>query len=177
MCNYNQESKKAVRALPVPVSEVRRVVGSRAQRALVHAVRNSRAFPGHDLFDGTALPPGSLARGHYMSPQNFQRALDRMDRQPYRCQWCGGRLPLALVSRHLRPHNHRDEIVHHFHRQCWTARLLALAVIFGHLPAKAILVGERRRRRLPVVTVCESAALVVTRQYQIALPRKTRGGR
>lgn len=74
-----------------------------------------------------------------MSPANFQRMLDRMNAEPHRCQWCGGTLPPSFVRQHQDPHNHREEIVHHFHPGCWKARLVAVAVIFGHMRPQDLL--------------------------------------
>ncbi|MCP5524517.1 MAG: hypothetical protein H7A46_23555 [Verrucomicrobiales bacterium] len=133
MCDYNILSKKTVQALPVPLTHLRPHLGSPAHRKLVQAVTSRRARHGYDLHDGRQLPPGSLGRGHYMSPINFEHALARMNRNPRRCQWCCGWLPRELAKEHQQLHNHREEIRHHFHESCWQARLLAIAVIFGHV--------------------------------------------
>ena len=133
MCDYNQLSRTTVQTLPVPLVNLRHYLGPPAHRKLVQAVTSNRARAGRDLHDGRPLPAGSLIRGHYMSPANFQRSLARMDAEPHRCQWCGGTLPPSLVRKHQQPHNHREEIGHHFHPECWKARLVAVAVIFGHV--------------------------------------------
>jgi len=144
MCDYRQKSKKALEALPVPISRVEQFLGRRAYRELLRAARQGRAVPAHDLRDGALLPAGSLARGHYMSPGNFSCALRRMAHQPAICQWCGQRLPRACARHHQSPHDHREEIRHHFHARCWTARLLAIPVIFGHVRPTAFLPGRRK---------------------------------
>jgi hypothetical protein len=133
MCDYNSLSKATVQALPVPVTNLRHYLGPPAYEKFLQIVKNGRAHPGHDLCDGSPLPRGSLGRGHYMSPANFQHTLARMNAEPYRCQWCGGTLSPSLVRQHHQQHNHREEIVHHFHPECWKARLVAIAVIFGHV--------------------------------------------
>jgi hypothetical protein len=91
MCDYRIESKKTLAGLPMPIGKVRRYLGPIAHNKLLQVVRSGQARPGHDLYDGKLLPVNSLARGHYMSPQNFQRALARMNAQPHRL--------LALVRR------------------------------------------------------------------------------
>lgn len=147
MCDYNLESKKALQALPVPLSRVAGHFGPAAHRALMRAVRDGRARPNHDLLDGRPLPDGSLQRGHYMSPANFERFLKRLARTADRCHWCGGRLPSHLAAQHRQPHNHRESIQHHFHPRCWEARLLAVAIIFGHLRPDSLDDIRRPRRR------------------------------
>lgn len=147
MCNYNHLSQATVQTLPVPVGKVRGYLGSIAHNKLLQVVNGGRARPGHDLYDGKLLPNGSLARGHYMSDGNFHSALARMNAQPHRCQWCGGALPASLVSQHHQPHDHREQIQHHFHPECWRARLLAVAAIFGHVRPEQLLAGGMSRRR------------------------------
>ena len=146
MCDYRAESKKAVDALPVPVSQARKVLGNRGHDVLIQAVRDGRAQPARDLYDGHALEPSNLARGYYMSPANFNRMLARMEVEPTRCQWCGGKLSQDLIAQHVRPHNPREAIDHHFHRRCWRARLIAVAVIFGHVDPANVLKGRGARR-------------------------------
>jgi hypothetical protein len=133
MCDYNQLSKATVQALPVALTNLRHYLGPPAHRKLLQAITSGRARPGHDLSDGSPLPPGSLGHGHYMSPANFQRMLGRMDAEPHRCQWCGGTLPPGLARQHQQQHNHREDLAHHFHPDCWKARLIAVAAIFGHV--------------------------------------------
>jgi hypothetical protein len=142
MCDYRLESRKALTSLNVPLHQVHRAVGRRALAPLRYALRDGRAKAGRDLRNGQRLAASSLAQGHYMSPQSFQRTLNEMGRRPSRCAWCKGQLPPQQVQLHLRPHNHREEIRHHFHADCWTARLLAIAVIFGHVQPEAF--GTRR---------------------------------
>ena len=150
MCGYNQASRAAVRSLPGPLTQADRYLGQPAHHKLLQAVASGRARPGHDLYDGRSLPNGSLQRGHYMSPLNFQRSLTRMNAQPGRCQWCGGPLPAGLIREHQKPHDHREHIQHHFHPECWRARLLAVAAIFGHVSPEQLLAhgAQRRRSRL-----------------------------
>lgn len=146
MCNYNDESRKALIATGGTPRRVYRRLSSRARRPLLRLLEQGGVRQGRDLMDGRRLPEDGLRRGHYMAPPNYRRLLDRMDRDPEHCQWCGGRLPLRQVSRHLRPHNHREEIAHHFHQgDCWTARLLALAVLFGHAHPSDLVPGWRGR--------------------------------
>ena len=92
MCDYNQKSKKALQTLPLPVNRVAGHLGQAANGALVRAVHDGHAKPNRDLLDGRPLPTGSLQRGHYMSPPNFERFLKQLARSPGRCHWCGGRL-------------------------------------------------------------------------------------
>lgn len=181
MCDYNTESKKALVTLRVPPSQAVSVMTSRVRRPLVQLLRDGRARNGHDLHDGKPLPPRELCRGHYMSPANFERALDGMNRAPHRCQWCFAHLPTELTRRHALPHNHREEIAHHFHPECWTARLLAIAVIFGHIapsnlyppmPRRKVVsrpVGvarrnERRERTTLEIIVQHVRRIVITRR-------------
>lgn len=138
MCDYRHESQKAVRSLPVPPGQVHKVLNPGAYQGLVSAIRKGHARPGHDLQDGRPLSRNSLSMGHYMSPHNFERSLTRMNSKPWQCQWCGSRLPQHLIRQHRVPHNHREYIQHHFHSGCWDARLLAVAVIFGHIPAESL---------------------------------------
>jgi hypothetical protein len=146
MCDYRIESKKALAGLPLP--NVRGYLGPVAHGALVQVVKTGRARPGHDLCDGRLLPNGRLSRGHYMSDGNFHRALAMMNAQAHRCQWCGGSLPASLVRQHQQLHDHREEIQHHFHAECWRARLLAVAAIFGHVrPAQLLARGTAQKRR------------------------------
>ncbi len=147
MCDYRIESKKAVAGLPMPLAKARGYLGPTAHGALLQVVKSGRAQPGHDLCDGRLLPNGNLARGHYMSEGNFQRTLARMNAQPHRCQWCGRPLPAGLVRQHQQPHDHREHLQHHFHDQCWRARLLAIAVIFGHVRPEQLLARGTSQRR------------------------------
>lgn len=147
MCDYNRLSQTTVQTLPTPLPKVRGLLGPNAHDQLLRVIKNGRARPGHDLYDGGPLPNGNLARGHYMTDGNFNRMLSRMNAQPHRCQWCGGPLPASLVRQHQQPHDHREHIRHHFHAECWQARLLAVAIIFGHLrPAQLLTQGGLRRR-------------------------------
>lgn len=138
MCDFNTLSKSTVQNLPVPLTNLRHYLGPPAHGKLLHAITSGRARPGHDLSDGSPLPSGSLGHGYYMSPVHFQRVLARMNAEPHRCQWCGGTLSPGLVRQHQQQHNHREEISHHFHPDCWKARLVAVAVIFGHVRPEQI---------------------------------------
>ncbi|RJP34729.1 MAG: hypothetical protein C4527_01705 [Candidatus Omnitrophota bacterium] len=173
MCNYNHESRKAVTDFPAPLRQARTVVGSSAHRELIKAVRKGRAHHGHDLFDGQPLPQQSLAQGHYMMPRNFERSLDLMQRNPHRCQWCGGKLPRHLSQQHLQPHNHREHIDHHFHPNCWQARLLAIAVIFGHARPDDIAgtIRPYRPRRKKWKIVPRSMEYVVEKVFRVRLSK------
>jgi hypothetical protein len=133
MCDYNQLTRTTVLALPVPMNRLPGHLGPVAYGKLREVVARGRARPGRDLITGTPVPHGDLARGHYLVPGNFDKMLVRMNAQPHRCQWCGGKLPGDLIRQHKLPHDHREHIVHHFHPQCWQARLLAVAVVFGHV--------------------------------------------
>ena len=146
MCDYNKLSQTTVQTLPTPLPKVRGLLGPIAHNKLLQVVKIGRARSGHDLCDGELLPNGSLVRGHYMSDGNFHRMLARMNVQPNRCQWCGGPLPASLVRQHQQPHDHREHIQHHFHTECWQARLLAVAVIFGHVRPKQLLAHGRLQR-------------------------------
>lgn len=145
MCDYRHESHKTVKNLPVPPEQIHRHLPPSAYHSLTRAIRNGQAAPGHDLGDGRLLPRNELARGHYMSPQNFERSLSRMNANPWQCQWCGTRLPQHIVRQHRVPHNHREHIQHHFHPGCWEARLLAVAIIFGHIAPESLFATERHR--------------------------------
>ena len=178
MCDYRIESKKTLAVLPVPIGKVRGYLGPIAHDKLLQVVRSGQAGPGHDLYDGKLLPNGGLARGHYMSPQNFQRTLARMNAQPHRCQWCGGSLPDNLVGQHQKPHDHREHIEHHFHPQCWQARLLAIAAIFGHVrPQQLLAHGTTQRRRgglRETITVTVKKVFTLNRRPQNGKWRKWR---
>lgn len=148
MCDYRAESRRALASLPVPLKKARSYLGPIAHSRLLQVIRSGRARPGHDLYDGRLLPEGGLAKGHYMSDENFRRMLSRMSAQPNRCQWCGGRLPTSLVREHQQPHDHREHIRHHFHAECWQARLLAVAIVFGHLrPETTVTWAQVHRHR------------------------------
>lgn len=146
MCDYNQASRAAVRSLPGPLVQAYRYLGRPAHHKLLQTLANGRVRPGHDLYDGKPLPPSSLSLGHYMSPQNFERNLARMAAHPYRCDWCGAPLPTNLVRQHQQPHNHREDLAHHHHPQCWKARLVATAVVFGHVEPCDLLSHKAPRR-------------------------------
>ena len=176
MCDYRIESKKALSGLPLP--KVRGYLGPVAHNALLHVVKSGRARSGHDLHDGKILPGGSLARGHYMSDGNFHRLLARMNAQPHRCQWCGGVLPASLVRQHQQPHDHREHIQHHFHPECWRARLLAVAAIFGHVRPEQLLVRGMSQKRhgglRETITVTVKKVFTLNRRPQNAKWRKWR---
>lgn len=176
MCDYRIESKKALAGLPL--SKMCGYLGPIAHGALLQVVRTGRARPGHDLCDGRPLPNSSLAHGHYMSDGNFHRALAKMNAQPHRCQWCGGLLPASLVSQHQQPHDHREQIQHHFHPKCWRARLLAVAAIFGHVrPEQLVAHGTSHRRQgglREMVTVTIKKVFTVNRQPRNGKWRKWR---
>jgi len=106
-----------------------------AYRALQAAVHDGRIRPGADLYDGSPLPMVSAYQGHYASPRNFQDALERMNRDPWMCDWCGRGLPAHFAAEHLRPHDHATDIRHHFHPECFAARNEAIRVIRGGSPA------------------------------------------
>lgn len=148
MCDYRIESYRALIALPVPLTKVRGYLGPVAHNRLMRVIRDGGAQPGRDLSDGKPLPPANLARAYYMSDGNFQLMLARMCAEPQRCQWCGGTLPPSLVRQHYQAHNHREEIRHHFHEPCWRARLLAVAVIFGHVQPEQLLARQVSRSRM-----------------------------
>lgn len=147
MCDYRLESKKAVNRLPVPINQAQKALDPKAYSSLVRKIRNDRIRNGSDLYNGKPLPKKSLDSGHYMTPRNFQRTLSKMNSEPWRCQWCGNKLPQNLVRQHQRPHDHREYIQHHFHPRCWEARLLAVAVIFGHIQPESILHGKKRSQK------------------------------
>ena len=171
MCDYRIESKKALRRAN---GSARRALSRRALRPLERAVHDGRVRRGHDLHNGRPLPATSLAQGHYYTPKNFKAVLKRMDNRAGTCDWCGGRLPKHLVSAHRSPHDHREEIKHHHHADCWEARLLAVAVTFGHTTPQALGLNpngsngksprRRRRRVTEVMTVTKRVRVV--RQYR-----------
>lgn len=167
MSNYNSLSKTTVQALPVPLMHLQRYVGPPAHGKLLQVITSGRVRLGHDLADGSRLPPGSLGHGHYMSPANFQRALDRMNAQPHRCQWCGGALPPNLVRQHQQPHNHREHIEHHFHPDGWKARLVAVAAIFGHVRPEQLLPPHVSRPR--VLTLRKTVTWTVQKVFTAKL--------
>lgn len=175
MCDYNQLSKATVQALPVPLPNLRQYLGPPAHSNLLQAITSGRARRGHDLSDGHPLPPGSLERGHYMSPANFQRALGRMNAQPQRCHWCGASLPLGLVRQHQQPHNHREQIVHHFHPECWKARLVAVAAIFGHVQPEQFL--SRQASHSKLLTLRKTVTWTVRQVFTASARARTRSQR
>ena len=93
---------------------------------------------GRDLDDGSRLSPSEQARGHYLQPGRFRHSVLALGRTPERCGWCGEPLPQELTARHGRLHLHHDDLGHHFHHRCWTARLLGIAVVFGQIPRDAL---------------------------------------
>ncbi|MGA2863607.1 MAG: hypothetical protein ABSF95_03870 [Verrucomicrobiota bacterium] len=175
MCDYNTLSKATVQALPAPLTNLRQYLGPPAHRKLLQAITSGHARPGHDLYDGSPLPPGSLVRGHYMSPANFQRAVARMSTEPQRCQWCGGTLPPDLVRQHQEPHNEREEIVHHFHSDCWRARLVAVAAIFGHVRPEQLL--ARHVSHLRMLTLRKTVTWTVQRVFTANMRSRSRNHR
>ena len=175
MCNYNQLSKSTVQALPVPLTNLRQYLGPPAHGKLLQAIMSGRARPRHDLYDGKPLPSGSLACGHYMSPANFQRALARMNGEPHRCQWCGSPLPLGLVRQHQQPHNHREQIVHHFHPECWKARLVAVAAIFGHVRPEQFI--SRQASRSKILTLRKTVTWTVRQVFTASAHARNRSQR
>jgi len=174
MCDFNELSKRTLQSLPVPLTDLRHYLGPPAHRKLLHAVTSGRARAGHDLYDGGPLPPGSLGRGHYMSPANFQRALARMNAET-RCQWCGGALPLDLVRQHQQPHNHNEELAHHFHPRCWKARLVAVAAIFGHVRPEQLVAGQVSHSRM--LTLRKTVTWTVHKVFTVNAPSRSRGRR
>jgi hypothetical protein len=176
MCDYRIESKKALAGLPLP--KVRGYLGQTAHNKLLQVVKSGRARPGHDLHDGKLLPNGSLLSGHYMSDSNFHRTLAKMNAQPHRCQWCGGALPTSLVRQHQQPHDHREHIQHHFHPECWRARLLAVAAIFGHVrPEQLLARGTSQKRHgglRETITVTVKKVFTLNRRPQNGKWRKWR---
>lgn len=181
MCNYNHESRKAVSQFTNSFQNVQQTLGNRAYNPLLQAIRNGRAKKGHDLHDGQPLPPNSLSQGHYFSQKNFQRNLKKMNRSPKYCQWCGSRLPNHLTQQHFRPHDHREHIQHHFHPDCWHARLLAIAIIFGHVNPNKIMPKNhnpkpRRRKRNVIFETVEyvTTKIKTKRVYKPSRSRKRR---
>lgn len=150
MCDYRHESKKAVKNLPVPLERVHKFLPNNAYQVLIRAIQNGYARPGRDLQNGQPLSRNSLSMGHYMSPRSYEKALSRMNSKPWKCHWCGNPLPRHLIDQHRIPHNHREYIQHHFHQRCWDARLLAIAIIFGHLTPEDLF--HQRRYRPPKTT-------------------------
>lgn len=183
MCDYNIESANALRQLKVKPRFASQVLDHRAHRVLIQSIAKGRVRPGYDLRTGHKLPDGELARGHYMAPASFNQALQKMNVSPDSCQWCGGALPQALVSQHLVPHDHREHIQHHFHPDCWKARLLAVAVVFGHVPGHVFLSTNNRKqptkrsRPAPTETIIITRKLrhVVTAIQRIVLRRPGKG--
>lgn len=175
MCDYRIESKRALNALPIPLTKLRGYLGPVAHNKLLQVIRDGRAQPGHDLSSGKALPPANLARAYYMSDENFQRMLARMDAEPQRCQWCGGTLPPSLVRQHQQQHNHREEITHHFHPDCWKARLVAVAAIFGHVRPEQLLPRHISHSR--IVTLRETVMWTVQKVFTAKLRSRNRSHR
>ena len=162
MCDYNQSSRAAVQSLPGPLAQAHRYLGRAAHHKLIQVVASGRARPGHDLYDGRPLPNGSLSRGHYMAPQNFERDLARMAAHPCRCGWCGAPLPASLVRQHEQPHNHSENLAHHHHPQCWKARLVAIAVVLGHVEPRDLL-PRKAPQRPRHITMRQTVILSVKR--------------
>jgi hypothetical protein len=166
MCDYNIESANALRQLKVQPRLASQVIEKRAHRVLIQSIAKGRVRPGHDLRTGHKLPDGELARGHYMAPTSFDQALQKMNASPDRCQWCGGTLPKALVSQHCVPHDHREHIQHHFHSDCWKARLLAVAVVFGHVPGRAFLCDPDRKKPSKPTRSAPTETIIITRKLR-----------
>lgn len=177
MCDYRTESKKKLDSFQNSVDSIGKILDPRAYKALTRAIHEGRAMPGKDLYSGKSLPSTEMSIGHYMNPDSFQKELVKMDRNPYRCAWCGGALPQNLVSQHLQPHNHREYISHHHHPQCWDARLLAIAIVFGHISPERFFVrrnGNHRRRGVPM----ELNRVIVKKVYtRRSKPGKKKGWR
>ena len=144
MCDYNALSRTTLSNLKRPVHELAIEAGEQAWQPLCRIGTSGRLRAGYDFTDGTPLDAAAMRRGHYLRPENFIRALAEMARHPHRCAWCGGRLSDSLVRQHAAPHDHRELITHHFHPACWTVRLIAVAVVFGHLPVTAVLAAAKR---------------------------------
>jgi hypothetical protein len=150
MCDYRLESRRALNALPVPVERLSEAYPKRALTPLYRAVR-SGLRPGRDLLTHERLDDAELAKGHYLTPSNFARFLDRANRRPELCDWCGERLPETQVREHRRPHDHREHIAHHHHASCWVVRLVAVALILGHIEPERLQLAAQydHQRRLP----------------------------
>jgi hypothetical protein len=175
MCDYNQLSKTTVQNLPVPLTNLRGHLGPVAHSKLLKDVTTGRASHGRDLLDGKPLSPTSLAQGHYLSAQNFQRTLACMNAEPHRCQWCGGSLSSNLIRQHQQPHDHREHIQHHFHPDCWKARLIAIAAIFGHIRPNQLLKKQGAQfTRRPALR--ETVILIVKKVFTVN-PRSRSGSR
>lgn len=161
MCDYNSLSRKILSDLKRPIRDITSTTSSPAWRRLCDLSSTGRLRAGHDFTDGTKLDPASLRRGHYLHPGNFVRFLDTMAKRPHLCAWCGHRLPNALIRQHRTFHDHREHIQHHFHAECWIARLVAVAVVFGHLPAAAVQIKTTRKAQ-PAHDVAPASPLVRT---------------
>lgn len=176
MCDYRIESQKTIGSLPVPFHQLRWHLGHEAHDELLRALKDGRARPGRDLRDGRALPPEALRQGHYYTAENFQKVLGQLAAKPTRCGWCGNKLPGHLVQEHLKPHNHREELRHHFHERCWQARLLALAAIFGHVAPEKFRFPSGPLRKPVRMPFCREETLFVKVRRIIAWrPKRAEG--
>lgn len=143
MCDYRLKSKSVMDSLNPNPNNLCKVLGDQAYKPLVRKVSSKCAYPGHDLHTGKSLSRADLDKGYYMLPGSFNKELNWMNRYPNLCAWCGKPLPKRRSARHMKPHNHREEIDHHHHSRCWNARMLAVAVIFGHTRPDRL---KRKRR-------------------------------
>lgn len=154
MCDYRIESRQTLAALG-SISHLQPRLGNRAFLPLARKLRFGHVRFAHDLQDGSPLSQTSIAAGHYLTPANFNRLLARLAKNPSTCDWCHSALPSTAPALHLRGDY---DIRPFFHSQCWTARMLALCVIFGHLRPQQILTRKQNR---PTTTVYEAVEVVV----------------
>jgi hypothetical protein len=83
-----------------------------------------------------------------------------------------------LVRQHHQPHDHREHIQHHFHPECWRARLLAVAAIFGHVRPEQLLaqreLSKQRGGLRETITVTIKKVFTLNRQPRNGKLRKWR---
>lgn len=129
MVDLRKEAKKALSS--ISLQRARKILDGRAYQVLEQGIQRGSIRPGADLLDGRRLSVADLSQGHCYSPPNHKRVLHSWEHTPHLCGWCGQPLPDHLIGQHRRFHPHALDISHHFHDQCWMARLLALAIVFG----------------------------------------------
>jgi hypothetical protein len=151
MCDYRLIGQQACRQMPLQPAELRQHLGNIPYRVLIQAMREGRAHQGNCLYSGQSLLAAELSRSHYMTPSNWQRHLAQLSSNPSRCGWCGGQLSVQQIAQHQQPHRHNEQLDHHFHEQpglrCFSARLLAVGLVFGDVQPSAVQSSRARRGR------------------------------
>ena len=172
MCDYRLKAKLACSQMPKEPIHLLQHIGAIPSRVLIQSSRIGLARTGCCLYSGKRLPPAEISQSHYMLPAHWQQHLAQLNADPTRCGWCSGGLPSQQINEHLRPHVHREQLEHHFHEQpgcrCFSARLVAIAMVFGDLTPdllRRVRIRRRRQKRtISVVGVLQHLQTVITPQ-------------